>query len=197
MTPEEVEIINSLVRRVGDLLGFKFDEEKAIEQETDWRYFAYLYNGSVRLSFEYDEYKKIKRWKISGIFPRYKGESLGPYGKRFSISVSGNKNIEKIAKDIKSRLLPEYLAEIAEAEIRLEKIIKYHKGMHESICKVARYLGLPEPEEGKEVIYPSYEKEIFGTRVYKIEADSENSVKFEISTSSEKAIRILEILKGE
>lgn len=193
-TSELIEKLDGVVKAVGAHLGLKFDEEWASKRETGWNYHAYLTNGHTSLSLQYGDYKNPNRWVISGDFPRYKGEYMKPYGENFQIAVSGEKPAEKIAKDIKSRLLPDYLGALAKAEECLEKTTKYHAGKLEAIRKVARFLEVPEPEEGKEVIYLSFDKELLGSHVYKIESYDESSVKFDVETSPEKAIRILQIL---
>lgn len=192
-TPEDIQKLDEKVKEVGAHLGLKFDEEYPLTRENGWNYYAHLKNGHAFLTFQYGGYHHPNRWEVSGGFPSYKGQSTGPYGKNFSITLSGEKTPEKIAKDIKSRLMLGYLPALEKAEKALAEAIKYHTGKLESIRKVARFLGVDEPTEDRQVIYPS--SNIPGLAgVYKIESYDENEIKFEVKTTPEKTIKILTLL---
>ncbi len=112
------------------------------------------------------------------------------YGKSIDISVSPTKTPEKIAKDLQGRFLKLYLPELAACQERISKANEYEANKKATMQRVADYLGLEIHENGN--VYPNDIKPI-----YSIEPYGEDSVKFKVECSAEKAIKVFEVLKED
>lgn len=191
-TPEQLKEMDGKVQEIGKFLNMDLDEEATRRRERDWNYFAELKNGTKMLSFHTSDYKLKDRWQIRAEFPRdNKGQLQTGYNDPWpEITVSMSKTPEKIARDIKSRLLPEYEAQLEKVIVRNETSNKYHAGRLAMMQKIAEFLGMPKPDDDtKSDLFPEYEK-----GVHRITACSEDKVKFDVEVSPEKAIEILKIL---
>ncbi len=201
LTPEQIkvlddQVLDDQVRGVATHLGWEFDEEYATKHERGWGYYSQLKNGMKALGFSTGDYKFKDRWSIRAIFPRDdKGQLNTAYNFKWpEMTVSMAKTPEQIAKNIKSRLIPEYERQLAEVLIKIESSNRYHSGKLAQIIKVATYLGLPTPtDDNRMSLYPGHET-CNGHGVHRIEAYSEDKVKFEVEIGADKAIEILKLL---
>lgn len=190
-TPEYLRKMDDKVREIGKYLGMEFDEEYAQKHERDYNYWSHLKNGTKGISFHTSDYKLKDRWQIRAEFPRDdKGRLNTGYNQKWpEITVAMSKGPEKIAKDIKSRLLPGYEKQLADVIARNESANRYVEGRLTQICKVADFLGMERPDDDSKTLYPPSEK-----GVYRIAAYSDNSVKFEVEVDADRAIEVLKIL---
>ena len=192
ITPEKLKELDDKVREIGTFLNMEFDEEYAAKHERNWNYYSQLKNGTKSISFSTGDFKFKDRWSIRAIFPRDdKGQLNTAYDAKWpEMTVSMAKTSEQIARNIKSRLIPEYEKQLAEVLVKIEKSNKYYAGKLAQITKVAEYLRIDPPaDDNRANIYPGHEK-----GVQRIEPYSEDKVKFEVETSAEKAIEILKLL---
>lgn len=191
-TPEYLKEMDDKVREIGKHLGMEFDHEYADKQERNWNYWSQLKNGNKVISFHTGGYKFIDRWRISVSFPRdARGQAQTGYNVKCpEINISMGKSSEKVAKDIKSRLLPEYEKQLADVLVRNESSNRYAEGRMRQICEIADFLGQKRPEDDNRLaLYP-----MLGKGVYKIEPYSQEHVKFDVECPADKAIEILKIL---
>jgi hypothetical protein len=194
LIPERIKELDNQVKEIAAHLEWEFDQEYADRQERNWNYHAEIKNGNKVISFSTSDFTGKIRFIIRAVFPRDKKNQSwdGGYNtKRPEITVGRDRGPEKIAHAIQSRLLPEYEKQLVIALENIKKSDAYHAVRMETLKTIAEYFGLPTPEDDDKAIYPGMEK-----GVYKIEAASEG-VKFDISTSVEKALQIFEILKKE
>ena len=167
----------------------------ASDEDMRWNKWAHLKgpdNQEIRV--ENGDYKTKGRFSFSGCFPRNeKGEYLH-YGKSTSITVAVDTTPERIAKAIQSRLLPEYLIELKKAIEQTEASNRYHRTRHDNLKKIADHLGveLSSWDGGKtDFIYADI------PAIRRIEAYGEDTVKFEVETTPEMAIKIIDLLKSQ
>lgn len=192
LTKEQIKEWDDKVREIGKFLNMEFDQEYADKQEGSWNYWSQLKNGNKAVSFHVGDYKFKDRWMIHAVFPRDdKGQLNTAYNVKCpEMTVSMAKTAEQIAKNIKSRLIPEYERQLAEVLIKIEKSNKHHAGKLAQITRVAQYLGIDPPtDDNRASIFPGYEK-----GVHKIEAYSEKTVRFDVEASAEDTIKILKSL---
>lgn len=197
LTPERIKELNDYVRGIAAHLGWEFDEEYAGHQEQTWSYNVQIKSGDKRISFSTSEFTGKLRFIIRAVFPKDKRGQLqtGGYNtKHPEISVAIARGPEKIAHAIQSRLLPEYEEQLAVALDHVEKSNAYHAGRMQTLKTVAEYFGQTAPENDDKAIYPPGGHEKLGFGIYKIETVSEG-VKFEVSCSIDKALKIFNILK--
>ncbi len=193
LSPEDLQKLDDQVREIGTHLRMAFVEGYANRHERDWNYRAELKSGNKRISFSTSDYKIAARFAIRGEFPRDKRGQVhnGGYNAKWpEITVAMDRGPEKIAKAIQSRLMPEYERQLAFALENNLKSDAYHDGRLKALRAVTEYFGQPPPRSDEEAIYPE-----MGRGIYKIEAVSEG-LKFEVSTTVEKALQIFKILKG-
>lgn len=187
---EQITLWDAKVKEIGKFLGMEFS---ARTDEREWNYYSYLKNGNKVLCFHAGD---KDRWMISVDFPRdAKGQMQTGYGDaRLEITVSMAKCAEKIAKDIKSRLIPEYEAQLVKVLERIEKANAYAAGRLAQIRKVAEFLGVDEPKDDEKrnaIIYLGHEQK----GIYSIEAYGKEKVKIkDIEVSAELAIEILKVV---
>ncbi len=191
LTTEELQKLDDQVREIGKYLGMEFDQEYADRQERDWNYWSRLKSGDKKISFASGSYKMEGRFIIRGEFPKDKrGQIYHKYNSKWpEISVAMDGTSEKIARAIQTRLLPEYESQLVAALENNLKNDAYREGRLKTLQSVAEYFGVPLPKDDDKAIYPE-----MGRGIYKIEA-CYDGVKFEVSTSTEKALQIFEILK--
>ncbi len=192
ITKEQIWRWDDQVREIGRHLGMEFDEEYAQKNERNWAYRSHLKNGNKTIAFHSGEYKFKDRWQIRAEFPRdAKGQTQTAYNfKRPEITVAMSKPAEKIARDIKSRLLPEYGTALKDVLARIESSNKYSAGRMDQIGRVADFLGMPRPtDDSRETIYPGGDRGVFS-----IHPVSDNRVKFAIEVDASVAIEILKLL---
>ena len=115
------------------------------------------------------------------------------YRDRVEIGVSEDKTPEQIAKDIQRRFLPAYLVNLKEAIAQIEVHNTYEVAKQANIEKIATYLGeeLREGVNGRKDRFYSHTESISA-----VEAYTDKTVKFTVEFSPDKAIRIIELLKG-
>ncbi len=194
LTKEQVIQWDDQVQEIGKFLGMEFDEEYAQKHERDWNYWGQVKNGNKVISFHTADFKLKDRWQIRAEFPRdAKGQIQTAYNFKWpEITVSMTKEAEKIAKDIKSRLLPEYELQLAETIKRNEAADNYRNGRLRTMQMIADFLGVKSPDDDQgATIFPERGHEM---GVYKIEPYSDNRVKMDVECSPEKAIEILKLL---
>ena len=194
LTPETVKTLDDQVREIARYLEMEFDEEYAARREGSWNYHAEIWNGNKRISFSTGQYKQEGRFQIRAVFPMdKKGQIHRDYNtKHPEITVAMGRGAEKIARAIETRLLPEYERQLAIALDRIEKSNACYEGRLQTLKTVAEYFGECIPEDDNKPIYLGHLQ--LGMGIYKIETCSEG-VKFDISTTIEKALRIFDILK--
>ncbi len=200
LTKEQVVQWDEQVKEIGKSLGMEFDQQEIEKREYGptgglWNYRSQLKNGTKRISFHTGDYKHKDRWQIHAEFPRdAHGQLNTAYNTKWpEITVSMTKEAEKIAKDIKSRLLPEYELQLAETIKRNEEADNYRNGRLRAMQTIADFLGVPRPTNDQQAnIYPERGCELVG--VYKIEPYSEGKIKMDVECSPEKAIEILKLL---
>ena len=96
---------------------------------------------------------KIGRVTIRGDFPRdNRGHYFGPgYGdQKFEVTVSGERSIESVARDIERRLLREFLPAWTEAEKQRLESASWHQKALAQARDLAIGFGESPPEEHKE-----------------------------------------------
>lgn len=192
LTPEALQKLDDQVREIGKHLGMEFDQEYADRQEQIWNYHSEIKSGNKRIAFQTGGYKMEDRFSIRGEFLKdKKGQIHHDYNAEWpKITVAIDRGPEKIAKAIQSRLMPEYERQLAVAMENNLKSDAYHDARLQALRTVADYFGQPVPEDDDKAIHPE-----MGLGIYKIEAVSEG-LKFEVSTTTEKALQIFKILKG-
>ncbi len=190
LTPKQLKEMDDKVREIGKFLDMEFDKEGASKRKRGWNYWAELKNGKKTRSFHTSDFELQGRWEIRAEFPRDNKRQLQTiYGDHQpEITVSMNKSAEKIARDIKSRLLPEYESQLVEVLARIESSNKYEAGKLATKKKIVDFLGV-SIHEANGCLYPDGQR-----GVYKIEANSEKTVKFDVEVGADKAIEILKIL---
>ncbi len=195
LTPEIIKTLDDQVKEIAGYLGMEWDQEYADRQEQSWNYNAEIWNGNKRISFQHGGYKKEGRFFIQAVFPKDKrGQIKRDYNlKHPEITVAMDRGPEKIAHAIQSRLLPEYEKQLVVALERIEKSDAYHAGRLEVLRAVAEYFGDPAPEDDDKAIYPGLE---LGLGIYKIEANSDGGIKFDVSCDVQKALKIFDVLRG-
>ena len=190
-TPEYLKVMDDRVREIGKHLGMELDE-KECAKERYWNYLANLKNGNKVICLSTGQYKFKDRWHISGSFPRdNKNQSQTEYNVKLpDITVAMNKTPEKVAKDIKARLLPKYEAQLAKVLVRIESSNKYHADKLACVQKIAGFLNVEVPtDDYRMALFPQGQR-----GVYKIEPYSDGKVKFDVEVDADKAIEILKIL---
>ncbi len=194
LTPELIEELDNQVKEIAGHLGMEWDQEYADRQEQSWNYHAEIWSGDKRIAFSTSDLTGKVRFIIRAVFPKDKrGQIRRDYNRKHpEITVAMDRGPEKIARAIETRLLPEYEEQLAIVLECIEKSDAYHAGRLEILKAVAEYFGQPIPEDDDKAIYPGLE---LGLGVYKIEVSSDG-VKFDVSTTVEKALQIFEILKG-
>jgi hypothetical protein len=194
---EDLSRLDNQVREIGKYLGMDFDQDYVDRQERDWNYSSELKSGPKRISFRASDYKAQDRFVIRGEFPKDKKGQIhrAEYNLKWpEITVAIDRGAEKIAKAIKSRLMPEYEKQLPVVLEMIQKSDAYHAGRLQVLQTVADYFGQPRPEEDDKAIYPGPE---VSRKIYKIEPGSDGGVKFDVNTSVEKALTIFDILKQE
>lgn len=90
-----------------------------------------------------DGYRKQGRIALSGTYPRDKAGRYygGMQNQRAAITVAADKREGKIAREIKSRLLPTYLAELAKIRARIKKSDDHDALLLETHNKTAAAVG--------------------------------------------------------
>ncbi len=192
ITKEQIKEWDDQVREIGALLGMAFDEDYAEKAERGWAYWSQIKNGNKLISFHTSNYELQNRWQIRAEFPRdAKGQTQTAYNFKWpEITVAMSKPAEKIARDIKSRLLPEYGTALKDVLARIESSNKYSAGRMDQIGRVADFLGIPRPaDEARMILYPERQRGI-----YRIEASADTAVKFEVVVNADRAIEILKLL---
>ena len=197
LTLERIKELDDQVMEIAWHLGMEWDQEYSARQEQSWNYNAEIKSGNKRISFSTRDTEFHGRFIIRGVFPRDKRgqfqHSYHDHDKRHEITVAMDRGAEKIAHAIQSRLLPEYEKQLLVALERIKKSDAYHAGRLQVLKVVAEYFGHPMPEDDDKAIYPPIEDGLLG--IYKIEANFEGGIKFDVSCTVEKALRIFEILK--
>ncbi len=125
-----------------------------------------------------------KRISISACYPN----GHDTYGiKPISITVSPTKEPARIAKDIQSRVLPEYLVNLEKAKEQIKKHNEYEVNRRAMMERIAIWFGVEIQDNGSHdlSVYPKDSGPI-----YKIEPSGENEVKFTVECSAEMALRV-------
>lgn len=127
--------------------------------------------------------------EISGIYPRTKkGELLVTHNiKKPLISASLKRNAIDIARDIQRRFMPLYLQALEQVVMRNKEYDDYTDKKVNNIKKIAEHFGFDYNENRALTRLQS---------VYCVESYNEKNVKFEVITTPEIAIKIIELLKG-
>ncbi len=144
--------------------------------------------NEARIHVHFDTWHK--RISISSSYPN----GHDTYGiESVSITVSPTKEPAKIAKDIQSRLLPEYLVQLQKAKDQIKAHNEYEANRTAMMQRIADYLGVEIHDNGSHTL-SVYPKE--SNPIYRIEPSGENEVKFTVECSAEKAIKIFEALRA-
>ncbi len=196
LTFDEKEKLGRVVFDIAEALGMILDlgEMEKYNEGDPWRYHGLLANkAGEKIHLTAHEYRAENRWTVHGVYPRDKRGQLNTSHILPEITVSMGKPSEKIVKDIEKRFLPFYRSQLADIRAGNESVDKYHAARLAPIKKIACFLGMPEPTDDEKIIYLDSEKWV----VRKIEPHTNGVVKFEVVTSAEKAVQILEMLKKE
>lgn len=183
------------VGQIGAIL--EMSVEFPSDADMSWHRWAYLKNGDRSIRISNGSGVDENKFHISGDFPRtIKGEP-GFYGNsQSSINVSVSKTPEQIAKDIERRLLPVYLPELGKAVNQVNQINIYHQKRKSNIQKLADYFQIKNSDDWKNnresSIYVYGQIKGLGPR---IETYGEDTVKFELEVTPEKAIEVFNFLK--
>jgi hypothetical protein len=122
---------------------------------------------------------------LSGVYPNHYPTQAG---ESIFVTVSPSKTPQQIAKDLERRFLPKYIKELQAQKDRIRRQMEYEQNQKNALKRIADHFGI-EYEPGRKVLFTHWEE------VYSIRNDGEDTVKFDITCSPEKAIQILELLQ--
>lgn len=189
MEPQE---FRDKVNAIGAVL--KMSVQFPSDEDIKWHRWVYLTKDSQSIRISNGSYQNEQKFHITGDFPRsVKGES-SHYGEPISINVSISKAPEQIARDIERRLFPTYLPELEKAVTQVNSANIYHQKREANIQKMAEYFGVEFKPDKDPSVY-AYDK-IKGLG-FRIEARGENTIKFELELTPEKAIKVFDLLRKE
>ena len=186
----ETQEFKEKISKVANIL--KMSIEFPNDEDMKWHRWGYLRNGDRVIRISNGDYQGEHKLHISGEFPRTIRGEYGHYGNPISINVTTEKSPERIAGDIEKRLYPEYIPKLDEAIERVRKTNEYHRNREANIKKMADYFGIEFKPDKEPSIYVYRQIEGLGSR---IEASGENTVKFELELTPEKAIEVFNLLK--
>ncbi len=190
----EIQEFKTKIEAVAAVLKMAVDF--ASDEDMRWNLWAHLLGpDSQEILVQTGAYKLTGHFRFSGCFPRSETREYSHYGESPSISVSVEKSAEQIARDIERRLMPNYLIALKKAQDQVEASNRYHRMRHETMQKIADYLGgeVKTWDGGKnEFLYVDVKG--IDTR---IEPYGENTVKFGVEVTPEMAIRIIDLLRNQ
>ena len=144
---ERLAWFNDKMKNVAALLGAYTSEPWAWqEREALWYPSGSLVGPDDKeIHATLDGYRKQGRIALSGTYPRDKAGRYygGMQNQRAAITVAADKCDGKIAREIKSRLLPTYLAELAKIRARIKKSDDHDALLLETHNKTAAAVGEP------------------------------------------------------
>jgi hypothetical protein len=183
----EKQAFNHKMEAIAKCLGYQWE----LYKERGDNYGHLIGSDQIKISAENGDYKLKGRIQFSSCYPQPKsGYAEYDYRDRIEITVSVDKTSEQIARDIQKRFLPAYLTNLQIIFERTQKSDKYEADKLATIKKVADHLQVEVPKDRDRLsIFPDMKE------IYHIEAYSDTEVKFEIKTTPERAIEIIEILK--
>lgn len=181
------QTFNEKMETVSKILGYQW---KPYEERGD-NYGHLTSSGQIKISAGNADYKLKGRIQFSSCYPQSKnGYPQWSYGDKIEITVSADKTPEQISRDIEKRFLPTYLKNLQIVIEKTQKADKYDADKLAAIKKVADHLQIEISENRDRLnIYPEIKE------VYHIEAYSDTEVKFEVKTTPEKAIEIMDLFK--
>ncbi len=181
---ERNEITKAKAREIAQAMGPNWSE---VSEEEDWR--AIISDGNLSLSVIIISCGAQKgRLIISGDFYGcYQTRYVTKNEKRAEIGVSGDKSPEKIAQDIKKRLLPIYEPQLAKARECKQKSDDYLNQKKIALEDIATHMHDAQIHEDSITGYDPY---------LTIDYRSDG-FRMEIEVSAEKAKRILAIIYEE
>lgn len=144
---ERLAWFNDKMKNVAALLGAYTSEPWAWQEPEEpalWNPSGSLVGpDDKRIHAVLDGYRKEGRISISGTYPRDKAGRYygGMQAQRAAITVAKDKCEGKIAREIKSRLLPTYLAELAKIRARIKKSDDHDALLLETHNKTAAAVG--------------------------------------------------------
>lgn len=142
---ERLAWFNDKMKNVAALLGAYTSEPWAWqEREALWNPSGSLVGPDDKeIHAVLDGYRKQGRIALSGTYPRDKAGRYygGMQNQRAAITVAKDKCEGKIAREIKSRLLPTYLAELAKIRARIKKSDDHDALLLETHNKTAAAVG--------------------------------------------------------
>ena len=186
---EKVEF-NEKMKEVAELLGMTWEDR---EESWDNRgVFSNPNDLDKKLALSNDGYRAKGRIEISGLYPLDgQGKHFPQHGYKLEITVAETKTAEEIARDIRRRVLPAYLKNLAIIKEQIARADKYHNDRMAKIRQVADHFGWELQGQDKDVIYPDV------PGIYQIEALNDTKVKFRVECSPDTAIRIINIVKED
>ncbi len=184
MTEKEFE---QLTHDVADGLGYTVSECGTNS--------ARMVNGVAEIRFVCGVfYGKSGRVRVCGLYPII---MYGPYTDGgidpVFIIMPGTKTSEQMVKEIKRRFMPDYLVNLERAKIYKAECDAHRSGVAESLHSLAGAMDRQYKPCNKHadsgMIYGRY-------GVYKIDSRSANTVRMIVDTTTEKALKVIETLKG-
>ncbi len=192
----EIQEFKERIMQIGAAL--KMDVSFPSDEDMHWRKYAHLTKDQQDIGISNGDYQNEHKLHISGCFPRtIKGESGRYSGGSIEINVSSSKTPEQVARDIERRFLPGYLPELEKAIEQVEKTNLYHQKRTENIQKMADYFGVKIEEDGNRRDASIYVYDVVKGLGSRIEAQGEDSIKFELEVTPEQAIKVFDLLKQE
>ena len=187
----EIQEFKEKVGQVGAIL--EMTVEFPSDEDMKWNKFAYLIKEHQKIGIRHGGYQNASKFHIDGDFPRAENGGYSHYGQSPSINVSDSKTPEQIARDIEKRLLPVYLPELEKAIKQVEQANVYDQKRRANIQKMADYFQVEFREDNQGLSI--YAHDLIKGLGPRIEVYGENTVKFELELTPERAIEVFNILK--
>jgi hypothetical protein len=187
----EKEEFIAKVSEVAKVLGMQIAEH----EDYGWNHREIVGDNSISISVSNPTYPKAEENKLRfhGNFPHgTHGSHYGAYNAKNEISVSADKSVERIAKDIQHRLLPDYLEALNKA-LEAKKVTEDREAKEiANLKKLADYFGVELTNRGADgkmiwVSHPLLDSKI---KVY-----DEDRVEFTLRLNPDATIRVFDFLK--
>ncbi|WP_188187533.1 hypothetical protein [Nonomuraea sp. SYSU D8015] len=114
-----------------------------------WPNQFYIYDGDQKLCLTFDDLDDTGRVNISTSYPERSGEVYGV--RQYNIGVSFKRGAAVIAREIKRRLLPNYLAELERVKKEIAEFVEAERRQVANAKAIAGALGV----ECAAVVHPS------------------------------------------
>ena len=178
---EEKEKTIAVAQKIADAMGWQ------VKKGDSWQ--VEITNGDLSLNVQLSV--SGDRIKIYGIF-----RGLSQYLYRFrnpektEITVGANKPVERIVKDIQSRLLPAYQIQLAEARAQKQKNDEYQEKKKRTIEELATHIHDARMPEGLDSVY-GYEPNLT------LKWSGDNSFRLEIDLTTAQVKKVLAVVYEE